>query len=202
MSDNSSKIILDLCGGTGSWSKPYKDAGYDVRLITLPEYDVRDYHAPANVYGILAAPPCTDFSVACNNLWMFKDIDGRTIESMGIVMSCLKIIARAKPQFWALENPAGRLKRWLGAPALRFNPCDYGDPWTKKTCLWGEFNMPEKHPVQVNYRHPEGSPSKIHFLKERPTLRQAGVTLENLDRATLRAITPPGFARAFYEANK
>ena len=31
------KIILDLCGGTGSWSRPYKEAGYDVRLITLPE---------------------------------------------------------------------------------------------------------------------------------------------------------------------
>lgn len=26
------KIILDLCGGTGSWSKPYRDAGYDVRF--------------------------------------------------------------------------------------------------------------------------------------------------------------------------
>ncbi len=23
-----SKIVLDLCGGSGSWSKPYKDAGY------------------------------------------------------------------------------------------------------------------------------------------------------------------------------
>ena len=34
------KIILDLCGGTGAWSKPYKDAGYDVVLITLPRYDV------------------------------------------------------------------------------------------------------------------------------------------------------------------
>ena len=33
-------IVLDLCGGTGSWSKPYKDAGYDVRVITLPGYDV------------------------------------------------------------------------------------------------------------------------------------------------------------------
>jgi len=33
------KIILDLCGGTGSWSKPYRDNGYDVRVITLPKYD-------------------------------------------------------------------------------------------------------------------------------------------------------------------
>jgi len=24
------KIILDLCGDTGAWSKPYADAGYDV----------------------------------------------------------------------------------------------------------------------------------------------------------------------------
>lgn len=44
--DNSKKIILDLCGGTGSWSKPYKEAGYDVRLITLPEYDVLTYEPP------------------------------------------------------------------------------------------------------------------------------------------------------------
>ena len=27
------KIILDLCGGTGAWSAPYKNHGYDVRLI-------------------------------------------------------------------------------------------------------------------------------------------------------------------------
>lgn len=37
------RIILDLCGGTGSWSKPYQEAGYDVRIITLPDYDVRTY---------------------------------------------------------------------------------------------------------------------------------------------------------------
>ena len=36
-------IILDLCGGSGSWSKPYVEAGYDVRLITLPDYDVTTY---------------------------------------------------------------------------------------------------------------------------------------------------------------
>ena len=34
------RIILDLCGGTGAWSRPYKDAGYNVQNVTLPEYDV------------------------------------------------------------------------------------------------------------------------------------------------------------------
>jgi len=28
------RIILDLCGGTGAWSRPYAEAGYDVRLVT------------------------------------------------------------------------------------------------------------------------------------------------------------------------
>lgn len=57
MKQNQHKIILDLCGGTGSWSKPYKDAGYDVRVITLPDNDVLAYRPPKDVYGILAAPP-------------------------------------------------------------------------------------------------------------------------------------------------
>lgn len=65
--DNSRKIILDLCGGTGSWSKYYKENGYDVRVITLPDYDVLNYEPPENVYGILAAPPCTMFSIARND---------------------------------------------------------------------------------------------------------------------------------------
>lgn len=59
--ENKDKIILDLCGGSGSWSKPYKEAGYDVRLITLPEYDVLTYEPPENVYGILAAPLVLSF---------------------------------------------------------------------------------------------------------------------------------------------
>ncbi len=47
--DNSGKIILDLCGGTGSWSRFYKEAGYDVRVITLREYNVTTYQPPENV---------------------------------------------------------------------------------------------------------------------------------------------------------
>jgi hypothetical protein len=38
--NNSDKIILDFCGGTGEWSKPYRDAGYLDYLLTLPNVDV------------------------------------------------------------------------------------------------------------------------------------------------------------------
>jgi len=70
------KIILDLCGGTGSWSKPYKDAGYDVRNITLPDYDVRNYKPPKNVYGILSAPPCPMFSFVRTKAKLPRDLRG------------------------------------------------------------------------------------------------------------------------------
>ena len=178
-----SKIILDLCGGTASWSKPYKDAGYDVRVITLPDNDIRTYKPPKNVYGILAAPPCTHFSGSGACWWKAKDKDGRTLEDLKILTACLMIIIESKPKFWCLENPVGRLKRWIGKPRMYFNPCDYGDPYTKKTCLWGEFNEPTKNPVEPT----EGS--KLHLLPP------------SKDRAMLRSITPQGFANAFYKAN-
>ncbi len=180
---NEDKIILDLCGGTGAWSKPYKDADYDVRLITLPEYDVRFYKPPKRVYGILAAPPCTNFAVSGARWWKEKDKDG-LFEPLQIVDACLRIIKRCKPKFWCLENPVGRLPRYIGKPVMYFNPCDYGDPWTKKTCLWGIFNSPVKNIVSCTGKNP------IHYMS--PSSK----------RSELRSITPSGFARAFYEANK
>ncbi|GAG67591.1 unnamed protein product, partial [marine sediment metagenome] len=104
------KIILDLCGGTGAWSKPYEEAGYDVRLITLPDNDVRTYIPPDNVYGILAAPPCTMFSFARTTAKTPRDIKG----ALSIVDACLRIIIISKPKFWVLENPRGILRKYLG----------------------------------------------------------------------------------------
>ena len=138
------KIILDLCGGTGSWSKPYREAGYDVRLITLPEHDVLTYSPPDNVYGILAAPTCTMFSLARTTAKTPRDFT----EGMVLVKACLEIIwlcrSREPLKFWALENPTGYLRQFMGKPALTFHPSDYGDGYTKKTDIWGYFNEPKK----------------------------------------------------------
>ena len=171
-SENRNKIILDLCGGTGSWSKPYREAGYDVHVVTLPDYSVLDikafentlYLIPTNgdcqrvkririknIYGILAAPPCTMFSLARCDKTAKKPRDLR--QGMKVVNACLNIIheclyydcRKTGLKFWALENPAtGYLKRFLGKPALVFNPYEFGDNYSKLTALWGCFNEPKR----------------------------------------------------------
>ena len=183
-----SKLILDLCGGTGSWSQPYRDAGYDVELITLPSQDVRLYRPPRHhVRGILAAPPCTYF---CRmRMCRGEPTSEQFIEGLSVVDACLRIISVCKPDWWALENPQGYLKRWLGDPILRFDPCDFGDTYTKMTWIWGDFKMPRVKPVRpviplVNSRtgHPKG---------------KKGLAVNSEERSK----TPPGFALAFMKAN-
>ena len=121
------KIILDLCGGSGSWAWPYLHAGYDVRLVTLPDQDVRTYQPPANVYGILAAPPCTMFA-SSGARWHRTDEEMR--EALEVVNACLRIVKQCQPRFWALENPVGTLRRYIGPPVMYFQPYDYGDTFS------------------------------------------------------------------------
>ena len=186
---NQDKIILDLCGGSGAWSKNYKNAGYDVRVITWPD-DVRLYRKPKErIYGILAAPPCDHFSVSGAQCWKEKDNNGRTLDGISIMDACVRIIFVCDPVFWCLENPVGRMKYYLGNPVMLFNPCDFGDSYTKKTLLWGKFNVPEK-----NYVEPERVCSQGSWLMK------LGGKSERTKR--LRSITPPGFAKAFFNANK
>lgn len=234
--DNSKKIILDLCGGTGSWSKPYRDAGYDVKVITLPQWDVnlagrlnnelvfyspdKKTHMEVNrdeVYGILAAPPCTMFSDARTNAKTPRDLR----EGMKTVLGCMAIVymcqyatksdqqKKSPLAFWALENPwYGRLKWFIGNPVFTFDPWEFGDQYKKRTALWGYFNFPKKSHIQVSdvmsedqiLKHKTNSQKLPEFDK----LSSKDIHPEafgKYDRQARRAITPPGFAKAFMEAN-
>lgn len=133
------KIILHLCADTGSDSKPYKDAGYEVILIGK-DIGVENYHPPKNVHGIIANPVCLEFSTARSSGKARNPEEG-----MKIVRECQRIIAECNPEWWVIENPAtGRLKDFLGLPWMVYEPWNYGSPWTKKTALWGNFNIPKK----------------------------------------------------------
>jgi len=235
MKDNSKKIILDLCGGTGSWARPWLEAGYEVITITLPDYSVLEvsFHddyfeflsntKPSikvykkDIVGVLAAPPCTMFSFARTNAKKPRDL----IEGMQCVRACLDIIWKIKEveqptgkktlplKFWALENPYhGFLPQFLGKPAFTFDPWEFGDGYQKRTAIWGSFNEPVKHPVPMSteakakaktnsYIHTLGV--KFDYLKSKDIHPEA---FGKFDRQTRRSITPAGFAKAFYEANK
>jgi len=208
------KIILDLCGGTGAWSKPYKDAGYDVRNITLPDYDVRTYIPPNNVYGILAAPPCTEFSFARTKANKPRDLK----EGMEIIRVCLNIIwsvmeikqetkRKTLPlRFWVLENPYfGMLKWFLGKPVFVFDPYEFGDNYKKRTALWGYFNEPKKNPIKMTQEMINKCKTNSRPLPKFDYMKSKDIHPEfykKFDRQTRRAITSQGFAKAFYEANK
>ena len=206
------KIILDLCGGTGAWSKPYEKE-YIVINVTLPFYDllkteIRDDYIIfqggtkkplkvriSDIYGILASPVCTMFSLARTRAKTPRDLR----LGMKLVIASINIIWECrydhKLAFWCLENPMGILRQFLGKPVFTFNPCDFGDPYTKKTDLWGYFNIPKKDPVILN----EGQIRKSKTNGRRlPSISE----ITNSKQAGKRAVTPAGFAKAFFKANK
>ena len=207
------KIILDLAGGSGAWSKDYEEAGYIVINVTLPFYDILKTEIRGgyiifqggnkeslavwiyDVYGILAAPVCTMFSLARTRAKTPRDFR----QAMKLVIACLEIIwecrYKHKLAFWCLENPMGILRQFLGKPVFTFNPCDFGDPYTKKTDLWGYFNIPKKSPIILSEE--QIKKGKING-RRLPSISE----ITNSKQANKRAITPTGFAKAFYESNK
>ncbi len=181
------RTVLSLCDYTGAWSQPYRDAGYNVVQIDLQRGggDVRLMERPTfPVHGILAAPPCTVFA-GSGARWPRTDED--MIEGLSIVDACLRLVVTCRPDWWVLENPIGKLTRYLGKPRMYFNPCDYGDPYTKRTALWGDFDT---NLIQTPVEPTEGSKMWAQFGGKSMRTKNA------------RSATPEGFARAFQAANR
>ena len=206
------KTILSLFDYSGTWSQPYADAGYDVICLDKQiegidvsdfcvEYLAEELELPPFVHGIISSVPCTE--IACSGARWFseKDKDGRTDKAIDLVEKTLATVEYYSwdgadeeteefgLKFWAIENPVGRMNRLV--PVMEnfgpwyFQPCDYGDPYTKKTGLWGEFNRNLKlNPVEPTLG------SKMHKIPPGP------------ERQNIRSKTPEGFARAFFEANR
>lgn len=204
------KTILQLCADTGSDTKPYRDAGYEVILIGK-EIGVENYHPPQNVYGIIANPPCTEFSIARSGGKPRLGEDG-----LRIVKECQRIIAECEVsgglKFWAIENPAtGALKNFLGNPNYVYQPWWFGSSWTKKTALWGRFKEPER-----KYYNWDDVP-KIEGLYHRKNRNSNGLYQMHKSAFSLipefiglpvpesdmefRSLCSQKFAQAFYQKN-
>lgn len=196
---NKDKIILHLCADIGSDSLPYKEAGYDVRCIGS-DIGVENYTPPENVYGIIANPPCTMFSIARTSAKTPRDMK----EGMRLVKECLRIIwecqynmvAKHVPhtlKFWCIENPGtGYLKHFLGNPTFSYHPYEFMENYSKLTYLWGKFNLPIK-PLLYN---PILKGRSITDIISPMTHRDA------YERMNARSKCSYNFAKAFFEANQ
>ena len=228
--NNFNRVIISLFDTTGTWANPYALAGYDVRVLDIKEgIDITDFSTEfmdemfnnfegKEIYGILAACPCTTFSNSSTKWrkdrhentdpvesrhWIEKiwgieaaeavDENGNPLYAsahdyaIALVNKTMQTLEYLRPKFWALENPEGRIETSAGLPGpwrTGFQPNNFGDPYTKRTLLWGEFNedLPTAHvdPVEGSKMH-KMSPSK--------------------DRAAARSETPVGFSYAFFMAN-
>lgn len=191
-------VILSLFDYSGIWSKYYRLNGFKVIQIDIKNgIDILtwNYKEIENVYGILAAVPCTDYALSGAKHFKRKDSDGTTMQSQKLVEKTREIIEYFKPKFWAVENPMTRIHKlntWLNKPKFKFNPCDFAgygfenERYNKQTWLFGNFRNPIKKRLE---------PIEKHF----PGWKNLGGKSERTKE--LRSITPESFALAFYQAN-
>ena len=198
-------IILSLFDYSGNWAFPYKQNGYKVIQIDLQlgqDILTWDYtKIPKDeVFGILAACPCTDFALSGARYFARKDKDGSTDKSKQLVYKTLEIVNYFKPKFWVIENPMSRIHKCcpeLGKVKYKFNPTDFAgylddissqneNRYNKQTWLFGQFNIPIKKRLEPLQKYFPGF------------LNYGGSSLKTKNA---RSITPLGFAYAFYDSN-
>jgi len=161
------------------------------------------------IVGVLAQPPCTSFTDSGNSHWdalhdtpneewltrtygeKATEFFDRPIDYANTLVAVVKlVVAQANPRFYMMENPLGRIdqQNQLPEPTLSFNPFDFGEPFSKKTQIWGEFN-PQLPTFRVPGSKEEGG---------------QGSRTWNLSSARKyeREMTPEGFAYAFFMANQ
>lgn len=161
------------------------------------------------VYGVLSATPCTTFAGSGARWWeglhdkespeaVAKVFGERALSSgakspleynLMLVRASRDAIALAAPTgFHVLENPIGRIETAakLPPPRARFHPYNFGDPYTKYTQLFGDFDTDLPF---ANVDPVDGSKVQSKFRGDDPLGK------EN------RSTTPEGFAYAFFIAN-
>jgi hypothetical protein len=230
-------MLLYLFDFTGAWARPFEEHGWNVLQYDIKHgNDVNDFSAAwllENVLqgfmvdAVVASPPCTDFAASGARHWKAKDADGRTAASVALVYQTLRTIDYLRPDFWAIENPIGRIARLvpqLGKARCVFDPCDFAG-WTglsgadrarldemRARSPGARFTAEEIELVKRTNAYTKRTalwgrcrcPTPCRVAPVRTSAQ--GSWLQGLGGAgertkEERSVTPSGFARAFFAAN-
>ena len=140
---------------------------------------------------VLAFPPCTHIAVSGARWFAEKRKDGRQREGIDFFMQfvncdCEKV---------AIENPVGIMSTVWRRPDQIIQPYQFGDPFTKKTCLWLK-GVPKLMPTEIVS---PGIQIKYKSGRSMPQWYADAWKLPPRERAKLRSKTFLGIARAMAE---
>lgn len=199
------KIVVSLFDHTGNMVAPWSEAGFLCYCVDMKHpagenrvgniirvgADIREWLPPYSAVKMLFAfPPCTHVAVSGARWFRDKGL-GALIEAFQLFEAAVRLAEWTRAPYM-IENPVSTVSSYWRKPDFTFDPCDYGgyrnppdDAYTKKTCLWtgNGFVMPKTKWVNPI----EGS--KMHRCP--PSKR----------RPEFRSVTPPGFAKAVFDAN-
>lgn len=201
-----------LCDESGVMARPWADAGVECYCVDLAHSirrprregninfvwgDCRSWCPPEGlrIVFMFAFPPCTHDAVSgardftTKRGFMLRD-------SLETFEACRMACAYSGAPY-GVEHPVTTLVSipHIGEPTHKFNPNDYGDPYTKETWLWtgNGFVMPPVIKPGDMFDEPTwvepAQGSKMHLMPP------------STERAAMRAETPPGFSGAVFRAN-
>lgn len=197
-------VVVSLCDRTGNMVKPWANAGFECwcvdvqHSIRAPKVvgnvhfawgDVRTWAPPEEIrrrIGIIFAfPPCTH--VAVSGARDFRTKGTAMLRDSLELFSACEHAAKWAGVPYMIENPVGKFSDHMGRPDFTFQPWNFGDMESKKTCLWtgNGFRMPAFEILE--------KPGNI--------AESVWKCPPSADRGDIRSVTPPGFARAVFEAN-
>lgn len=186
--------VLIACEFSGVVRDAFRARGHDAWSCDLVPTERPGPHIQGDVLEVLddewdlmvAFPPCTYLSRAGARWWGEATREAKTAAAMTFVLA----LWNAPIPRVGLENPVGRLNQTWRYPDQTVEPWMFGDPFTKRTCLWLR-GLP---PLMSTTIHTQTMPwvQGSSFARVSRTRRPKEIARGQAERS----LTPPGLAAA------
>jgi len=190
--------ILVACEESQAVTKEFRCLGHEAYSCDLQPCTggIPEWHYQRDVLPLLeeswdlivAFPPCTHLATSGARWFQEKRSDGRQQQAIDFFMA----IASAKCPRIAIENPVGIMSSVWRKPDQIIQPYEFGDSFSKQTCLWLKW-LPQLKPTQVVDR---GERVRFESGKSMPKWYADLYRLPPNERASARSKTFPGIAKA------
>lgn len=188
--------ILIACEFSGIVRDAFKAKGHDVMSCDLLPTERPGKHYQGDVMDIIndkwdliiSFPPCTHLAVSGAAWFEQKRKDGRQQQGIDFFM----LFVNCKCEKTVIENPVGIMSTLWRKPDQIIQPYEYGESFSKKTCLWLK-GLPKLIPTKIVDK---GEQVKFKSGKSMPKWYADAFGLPPKERAKVRGKTFPGIANA------